>query len=207
MSRFVSVLAGGWCHKLPKLINFFPHEAKISSKRSGQRSLELMGASADPEEQVEDDNESFSFLQLVFVVLQESVLHMRSVSTSTAAPPTSSPRPSASKTNCRCFLAASSPQRVSLASYQTSHACCVAFASLCFKLFLRADVQTVTLLRVLGTALNNAGGGINIVILNGERASCAASRLPQVLTKNRWLLLSFCFLVFRFSLDCFILYF
>lgn len=70
---------------------------------------------------------------------------------------------------------------------------------LCFKLFLRADVQTVTLLRVLGTALNNAGGGINIVILNGERASCAASRL-QVLIKNRWLLLSFCFLVFRFSL-------
>ncbi|XP_035772503.1 uncharacterized protein LOC102784057 [Neolamprologus brichardi] len=39
---------------------------------------------------------------------------------------------------------------------------------LCFKRFLCADVQTVTLLRVLGTALNNAGGGINIVILNGK---------------------------------------
>lgn len=48
-----------------------------------------------------------SSLQLVYVVLQESVLHMRSVSTSTAEPPMSSPRPSASKTNCRRRLLSS----------------------------------------------------------------------------------------------------
>lgn len=40
---FVSVLAAGWHHNLPKVINFPPHGAKISSKRSGQRSLELIG--------------------------------------------------------------------------------------------------------------------------------------------------------------------
>lgn len=117
-----------------------------------------------------------SSLQVVYVVLQESVLHMRSVSTSTAEPPTSSPRPSASKTNCRRCLAASFPQRVSLASYQTlsSHACCRVLHLFVLNFsFLCANVQTVPLLRVLGTALNNAGGGINIVILNGECASCA----------------------------------
>ncbi|XP_063333572.1 protein FAM3C-like [Pelmatolapia mariae] len=83
---------GGWQHKLPKVINFFPHEAKISSKRSA-------GVCGTPRE-------------------------------------------------CPAH---------EISFYIHSGAANVVPPAICVQNKL-----------VLGTALNNAGGGINIVILNGK---------------------------------------
>ncbi|CAI5668364.1 unnamed protein product [Oreochromis niloticus] len=113
----------GWHHNLPKVINFPPHGAKISSKRSGQRSLELIGVHQLTQ------RSRWRIITSLFL---------------------SSPSAGVCGTPREC------PAH-EISFYIHSGAANVVPPAICVQNKL-----------VLGTALNNAGGGINIVILNGK---------------------------------------